>query len=146
MVFRHSASEDARSGVVLATPVDKHQVGARHDALVLASFRWYAGALALVAAFEFSCLDAFSSGAFVPCCLALVAAFEFSCSRHLRIHAAGGHRWPVRDLPGGTPLPASFAAYRVAAILGRGASAAIEVRNGAGDPIGPRRRSKRASA
>ncbi|MDQ3035352.1 MAG: hypothetical protein M3Y87_23310, partial [Myxococcota bacterium] len=54
VLWRHGATEDARSGVLLSTQLDEHEVEALQEALVLDSFQWYAGALSAVAALEFA--------------------------------------------------------------------------------------------
>jgi hypothetical protein len=112
VLWRHGATEDARSGVVLSTQLDEHEVDPLHDALVLHSFQWYAGALSLV------------------------AAFEFARPRWVRLGADGEVRGEIRTLPPDEPLPAPFTTRRTAVIVGGGPTAAIEIRDGAGDAIG----------
>lgn len=114
VIWRHGATEDARSGVLLSTQLDEHQVEALHEALVLDSFQWYAGALSAI------------------------AAFEFARPSFVRLGADGEVRGGPRPLPPGEPLPQPFRSRRVAAIVGTGANAAVEVRDGAGDAIAPR--------
>jgi hypothetical protein len=110
-IWRHGAAEDARSAVVLSTQLDEHEVEALDEALVLDSFQWYAGSLSLI------------------------AAFEFARPLHLRLGADGDLRGAPRPLPPGETLPAPFTLRRTAAIVGTGARAAVEVRDGAGDAI-----------
>lgn len=114
VLWRHGAAEDATSGVVLSTQLDEHDVDALHDALVLESFQWYAGALSAI------------------------AAFEFARPLFLRIGADGEVRGEARSLPPGESLPQPFMNRRTAAIVGSGEQLALEVRDGAGDAIAPR--------
>lgn len=114
VLWRHGATEDARSGVVLSTQLDEHHVEALHEALVLESFQWYAGALSVV------------------------AALEFARPIFVRIGADGELRGEVRPLPPGEALPQPFATRRRAAVVGSGERLALEVRDGAGDAIAPR--------
>lgn len=111
VLWRHGAAEDASSGVVLSTPIDEHEVASLHEALVLESFQWYAGALSMI------------------------AAFEFARPRFVRIGADGDLRGEPRELAIDAPLPAPFASRQVGAILGLGASARLEIRDGAGQRI-----------
>lgn len=111
VLWRHGATEDARSGVVLSTQLDEHEVEALHDALVLESFQWYAGALSMI------------------------AAFEFARPRFVRMGADGEVRGEPRDLPVGQPLPAPFVSRQKAVILGSGEAASLEIRDGAGERV-----------
>lgn len=112
VLWRHGATEDATSGVVLSTQLDEHEIDALHDALVLESFQWYAGALSMI------------------------AAFEFARPRFARIGADGEIRGGLRELPVDQPLPSPFVSRNKAAILGGGESATLEIRDGAGERVG----------
>lgn len=114
VLWRHGAAEDATSGVVLSTQLDEHDVEALHEALVLESFQWYAGALSVI------------------------AAFEFARPIFVRIGADGEVRGDVRAVPPGEAPPQPFATRRTAAIVGGGERLELEVRDGAGDAIAPR--------
>ncbi|UJR79087.1 hypothetical protein [Sandaracinus amylolyticus] len=114
VLWRHGAAEDATSGVVLSTQLDEHDVEALHEALVLESFQWYAGALSVI------------------------AAFEFARPIFVRIGADGEVRGDVRAVPPGEAPPQPFATRRTAAIVGSGERLELEVRDGAGDAIAPR--------
>lgn len=114
VLWRHGATEDACSGVMLSTQLDEHEVEVLQEALVLDSLQWYAGSLSMV------------------------AALEFARPVFVRIGPDGEVRGEPRPLPPGERLPQPFATRRSAAILGTGPSASIEVRDGSGDAIAPR--------
>ncbi len=112
LVYRHGATEDAESGVVLATQLDEHHVEVLHDALVIESMTW------------------------VGSSIALLAAFEFARPAYLRLGPDGEVRSAPRELPFGAPLPEPFAGRRIARVRGSPGALSIEVRSAAGDRYG----------
>ena len=112
LVYRHGATEDAESGVVLATQLDEHHVELLHDALVIESMTW------------------------VGSSIALLAAFEFARPAYLRLGPDGEVRSAPRELPFGAPVPEPFAGRSVARVRGSPGALAIEVRSAAGDRFG----------
>jgi hypothetical protein len=111
VLYRRGATEDARSAVVLATPMGEREIESLHDALVLDSFDWSSGSLAAI------------------------AAFEFQRPIFLRFGPDGRIRGEQASLSPGDELPAPFMNRRTAIIQGAGPNMSIEVRDGAGDAI-----------
>jgi len=112
LVYRHGATEDVESGVVLATQLDEHHVELLHDALVIESMSW------------------------VGSSIAVLAAFEFARPAYLRLGADGEVRSAPRELPFGAPLPEPFAGRFIARVRGAPGALSLEVRSAAGDRIG----------
>ena len=114
LLYRHGATEDPESGVVLATQLDEHHVEVLHDALVVESISW------------------------VGTSIAAVVAFEFARPAYLRIAADGEVRVSPREIEFGADIPEPFGSRLVARAIGSAGDFAIEVRNGAGDRYGER--------
>ncbi len=114
LMYRHGATEDSRSGVVLATQLDEHHVEILEDMLVVESVAW------------------------VGSSIAMVAAFEFARPAYLRLGADGEVRVPPREVPFGMDVPEPFGGRLVAHTDGRPGEMVIELRNGAGDRRGER--------
>lgn len=112
LLYRHGATEDPASGVVLATQLDEHHVDVLHDALVVESIAW------------------------VGTSIAMVVAFEFARPSYLRIAADGEVRVIPRLLPFGADVPEPFGARLVARIDGSPGALEVDVRDGAGDRRG----------
>ncbi len=114
VLYRHGATEDARSAVVLATQLDEHEVGELHDALLVEAMAW------------------------VGTSLAMIVAFEFARPSWVRVGADGEVLTAPRALPprGEPPLP--FAGRRTAHIVGHAGARALEVRDAMGDRVGER--------
>lgn len=112
LVYRHGASEDPESGVVLATQLDEHHVAELHDALVVESMTW------------------------VGTSIAMLAAFEFARPAYLRLAPDGEVRSAPREVPFGIAPPDPFASRLVARAQGTPGALELEVRNAAGDRFG----------
>lgn len=112
LVYRHGATEDAESGVVLATQLDEHHVEELHDALVIESMTW------------------------VGSSIAVLAAFEFARPAYFRLGPDGEVRTPPREIPFGIAPPDPFAGRLVARAHGSAGAMQIEVRSATGDRIG----------
>jgi hypothetical protein len=114
IVWRHGATEDARSAVTVSTQLDEHEVGALHDALVVESIAWLAGSLSIV------------------------ASLEFARPSYVRLGADGELLTPPALLRFGEEPPAPFTGRRVAVLLGSSRELGVQIRNGAGDELAER--------
>lgn len=112
LLYRHGATEDPASGVVLATQLDEHHIEALHDVLVVESMSW------------------------VGTSIAVIAAFEFARPAYFRLGAEGAMRTEPRALTFGAEIPEPFTSRLVARALGTAGHFEIEVRDGAGDRHG----------
>jgi hypothetical protein len=112
VLWRHGASEDAASAVVLTTQLDEHQVAALHDALVVESMAWLAGSLSIV------------------------VSLEFARPSYVRLGADGEMRSPPMSLRFGEEPPAPFGGRRVALVRGEPGTLRLQIRDGAGDEVG----------
>jgi|GEM_PF-3381214 len=112
LMYRHGATEDPRSGVVLATQLDEHHVEILEDMLVVESVAWVGNSIAMV------------------------AAFEFARPAYLRLGPDGEVRVPPREVPFGLEVPEPFGGRLVVRPDGVPGHVVLEVRNGAGDRRG----------
>jgi hypothetical protein len=114
LMYRHGATEDLTSGVVLATQLDEHHVEILEDMLVVESVAWVGNSIAMV------------------------AAFEFARPAYLRLGPDGEVRVPPREIPFGLEVPEPFGGRLVVRVDGESGHVVLEVRNGAGDRRGER--------
>jgi hypothetical protein len=112
VLFRQGAQEASDSAVTLSTGLDEHAVPELREALVIDSMAIFAGAIVMV------------------------AAFEFSEPSWLRMGFDGEMLGEPRPLPPGEPVPIPFADRRVARIDGA-PPRTIEIRDGAGHGTAP---------
>jgi hypothetical protein len=112
VLFRQGAQEASDSSVTLSTGLDEHAVPELREALVIESMAIFAGAIVMV------------------------AAFEFSEPSWLRMGFDGEMLGEPRPLPPGEPVPIPFADRRVARIDGQ-PPRTIEIRDGAGHGTAP---------
>lgn len=112
VVYRHGATEDAESAVVLATQLDEHEIGDLHDALLVESMAW------------------------VGTSLAMIVAFEFARPSWVRVGADGEVITAPRALPPGGEAPVPFAGRRTAHVVGDASAREIEIRDAMGDRFG----------
>ena len=112
VLFRQGAQEASDSSVTLSTGLDEHAVPELREALVIESMAIFAGAIVMV------------------------AAFEFSEPSWLRMGFDGEMLGEPRPLPPGEPVPIPFADRRVARVDGEPPHT-IEIRDGAGHGTAP---------
>jgi hypothetical protein len=112
VLFRQGAQEASDSSVTLSTGLDEHAVPELREALVIESMAIFAGAIVMV------------------------AAFEFSEPSWLRMGFDGEMLGEPRPLPPGEAVPIPFADRRVARIDGE-PPRTIEIRDGAGHGTAP---------
>lgn len=114
VLYRHGATEDAASAVVLATQLDEHEIGELHDALLVESIAW------------------------VGTSLAMIVAFEFARPSWLRLGADGEVLTAPQALPPGDEPPLPFAGRRTARVGGDPEERVLEIRDAMGDRVGDR--------
>jgi hypothetical protein len=112
VLFRQGAQEASDSSVTLSTGLDEHAVPELREALVVESMTIFAGAIVMV------------------------AAFEFSEPWWLRMGFDGEMLGEPRPLPPGEPLPIPFTDRRVARLEGQ-PPRTLEIRDGAGHTTAP---------
>ncbi len=111
-LWRHGAQEADDSAVMLTTGLDEHAVGELQEALVVESMTIFAGAIVMI------------------------AAFEFREPSWLRMGFDGERIGEVRPLPAGEEVPIPFADRRVARMDGA-PPRTVEIRDGAGHATAP---------
>lgn len=112
VLFRQGAQEASDSSVTLSTGLDEHAVPELREALVIESVAIFAGAIVMV------------------------AAFEFSEPSWLRMGMDGEMMGEPRPLPAGEAVPIPFGDRRVARMDGS-PPRSIEIRDGAGHATAP---------
>jgi hypothetical protein len=112
VLFRQGAQEASDSSVTLSTGLDEHAVPELREALVIESVAIFAGAIVMI------------------------AAFEFSEPSWLRMGMDGEMMGQPRPLPAGESVPIPFGDRRVARMDGS-PPRSIEIRDGAGHATAP---------